>query len=110
MMRLMEIAALNVKHETGHKESETETYFHNKEMIRQGIFASTLEDPMNSLRICQTAYDKYIRIIILLTEDYYNRHLGKLVKDAQRKEINRWLLEIAQRTAPKLMWLGRTGG
>lgn len=108
-MKLIDIATLNLKRGTSSTNSELEGYFYNKELIRQAIYACALEDPETSLRIFRTPHDKYIKIGILITEDFYNKHVGRFVKEAQDKEINRWLSEIALRAAPKLIWLGRTG-
>lgn len=106
-MKLVEVANIAVKRDGMLKSDFYKQYFTIKKTLIDKISESAFEDCSNFLRCCTipSKSKEIIRIRIFLGEPFYNKHLGKLVKDAQIKELNRWLSNIAIAT-PQLVYLG----
>lgn len=108
-MKLIEIATIIVKR--GDK-TTSELYFITKHAIKDAISKIVLKDIGDTVR-CTVITDDYnkkaVPIRILLTEDLYEEHIGKLVNNAQGRELSRWLNEIACANHERLFWLGSTG-
>lgn len=104
-MKLIELAKMTIRHgRLLNKKSELSLYFSIKKILIDKISESAFEDASSFLNFCILPSESKETLIIqiLLEEPFYNKHLGKLVSDAERKELNRWLNNIIQATSSSM--------
>lgn len=104
-MKLIKLATMTIEHgRLLNKKSKLSLYSTIKKILIDKISESAFEDVSKFLRCCiiPSENKKVLMIQIFLEEPFYNKHLGKLVNDAQRKELNRWLNNIIQATSSSM--------
>lgn len=78
-----------------------------RSVINEVLWSMFLEDSDNSL-FCHTFIEenkkKTIKLSINLTENYYNKHFGNLLKEQREKELNKFIIGVTEEL-DKVDWL-----
>lgn len=71
-----------------------------RNIVNEALWSMFLEDPDSSLS-CRTfieeSKDKMIKLSIKLSEDYYNKHFGRLIEEEREKELNKLITRITDK-------------